>query len=65
MKYTLFIGRWSPFHYGHKYIIDTYVKNNKPVCIAIRNSKEKYSLDLRKKMIGLATRRRLRRVGLK
>lgn len=51
MKYTLFIGRWSPFHCGHKYIIDTYVRNNKPVCIAIRDSKEKYSLDLRKKMI--------------
>lgn len=51
MKYTLFIGRWSPFHCGHKYIIDTYVRNNKSVCIAIRDSKEKYSLDLRKKMI--------------
>jgi adenylylsulfate kinase len=51
VKYTLFIGRWSPFHCGHKYIIDTYVKNNKAVCIAVRDSDEKYSLNLRKKMI--------------
>ena len=37
MKYNLFIGRWFPFHKGHKYIIDSYVNNNKPVLIAIRD----------------------------
>lgn len=51
MKYWLFIGRWSPFHNGHKYIIDSYINTGKPVCIAVRDSKEKYSTILRKIMI--------------
>jgi adenylylsulfate kinase len=51
MKYTLFIGRWSPFHNGHKYIIDSFVKNGKPVCVAIRDSPEKYPVSLRMAMI--------------
>ncbi len=38
MKYNLFIGRWAPFHEGHKYIIDSFVNNGKPVCIAIRET---------------------------
>jgi len=42
MKYNLFIGRFSPFHLGHKTIIDSFVKNGKPVCIAIRESDDKY-----------------------
>lgn len=37
-KYNLFIGRYSPFHEGHKYIIDSFVNNGKPVCIAIRDT---------------------------
>jgi len=37
MKYCLFIGRWSPFHEGHKYIIDSFVNNGKNVCIAVRD----------------------------
>jgi adenylylsulfate kinase len=60
MKYTLFIGRWSPFHCGHKYIIDTYVKNNKPVCIAIRDSEEKYPLALRRKMVHSCYKKEIR-----
>ena len=51
MKYNLFIGRWSPFHNGHKYIIDSFLNNGKPVCIAIRDSDDKYPADYRKFMI--------------
>jgi len=36
-KYTLFIGRFDPFHKGHKYIVDSFINNWKPVCIAIRD----------------------------
>ncbi len=38
MQSNLFIGRWMPFHEGHKYIIDSYVNNGKKVCIAIRDT---------------------------
>lgn len=51
MKYNLFIGRWSPFHLGHKTIIDSFVKNGKPVCIAIRESDDKYTVAERASMI--------------
>ena len=51
MTRTLFIGRWCPFHNGHKTIIDSFVKNGKPVCIAIRDTKEKYPVWLRMLMI--------------
>jgi len=53
MKYNLFIGRWSPFHLGHKTIIDSFLLNGKPVCIAIRDSEEKYPLWLRYRMISV------------
>jgi hypothetical protein len=51
VKYNLFIGRWSPFHCGHKHIIDTFLINKKPVCVAIRDSHEKWSAFQRKRMI--------------
>jgi adenylylsulfate kinase len=55
MKYNLFIGRWAPFHNGHKYIIDSFVNNGKPVCIAIRDTeldpKNPFSAKSRKKII--------------
>jgi len=55
MKYTLFVGRWQPFHSGHKYIIDSFVNNGKPVCIAIRDTERTidnpFSPALRKKLI--------------
>jgi len=55
MKYCLFIGRWSPFHEGHKYIIDSFVNNGKNVCIAVRDTelddKNPYPAEVRKKMI--------------
>lgn len=37
-KYALFIGRWQPFHNGHKYIIDKALKEKKNVCIAVRDT---------------------------
>ena len=53
MKYHLFIGRYSPFHEGHKYIIDSFVKNGKPVCIAIRDTpiskRDPFRAEIRKK----------------
>jgi len=35
---SLFIGRFQPFHGGHKKLIETVLKNNKPVVIAIRDT---------------------------
>lgn len=51
IRYNLFIGRWSPFHNGHKTIIDSFLKNGKPVCVAIRESDEKYPVYVREEMI--------------
>ena len=39
MKYSLFIGRWQPWHDGHRWLIDQQLKNNKNVCVAIRDMK--------------------------
>ena len=37
MKYSLFIGRWQPWHSGHKWLIDQRLKEGKKVCIAVRD----------------------------
>lgn len=37
MKYSLFIGRWQPWHKGHRWLIDQRVSQGKNVCIAIRD----------------------------
>ncbi|MED5475636.1 MAG: cytidyltransferase [Candidatus Neomarinimicrobiota bacterium] len=37
MKYSLFIGRWQPWHNGHKWLIDQRLKEGKNVCIGIRD----------------------------
>jgi adenylylsulfate kinase len=37
-KYALFIGRWQPFHNGHKYLIDAALAKDEHVCVAIRNT---------------------------
>ena len=34
---ALFIGRWQPFHNGHKWLIDHKLNENIPVLIAVRN----------------------------
>ena len=37
-KYALFIGRWQPFHNGHKYLIDEALDSGENVCVAIRDT---------------------------
>lgn len=55
MPYNLFVGRWSPFHSGHKYIIDSFLNNEKKVCIAVRETEvteeNPFSTELRKRLI--------------
>ena len=36
MKYSLFIGRWQPFHDGHRTLIQKVLDEGKNVCIACR-----------------------------
>ena len=47
----LLIGRWSPFHNGHKALVDSFLKVGKKVLIAIRDIEEKYPLFIRIAMI--------------
>ena len=37
MKYSMFIGRWQPWHNGHQWLIDQRLKEDKNVWIAIRD----------------------------
>lgn len=37
-RYALFIGRWQPFHNGHKHIVDQAINAGDRVCIAIRDT---------------------------
>ena len=52
---SLFIGRWQPFHDGHKQLIDTVINEGNDVVIAIRDTQisdeNPYTVDERKKMI--------------
>lgn len=54
-KASLFVGRWQPFHKGHKTLIETVLKKGKPVVIGIRDvavdQKNPYSLGERWTMI--------------
>lgn len=36
--HSLFIGRWQPFHEGHKKLIDIVLAEGKPVIIAVRDT---------------------------
>ena len=36
-KRALFIGRWQPFHNGHKWLIDQKLATGVPVLIAVRD----------------------------
>ena len=38
MSKSLFIGRWQPFHDGHKELIDVVLKEGKKVVIAVRDT---------------------------
>ena len=35
--YAMFIGRWQPWHAGHRWLIDQQLNEGKKVCIAIRD----------------------------
>jgi cytidyltransferase-like protein len=52
---SLFVGRWQPFHAGHKALVETVLKKKKPIVIAIRdteiNAKNPYSVAERWTMI--------------
>ena len=37
MKYSMFIGRWQPWHKGHRWLIDQRLKQNKNILICIRD----------------------------
>ncbi|MGB2706267.1 MAG: adenylyl-sulfate kinase [Candidatus Omnitrophota bacterium] len=54
-RFALFIGRWQPFHEGHKYLIDEALKKGENVCIAIRGTeiseKNPYTVEQRAEMI--------------
>jgi len=54
-KYALFIGRWQPFHNGHKYLIDEALAKGENVCVAIRDTEisqqNPYGADQRAEMI--------------
>jgi nicotinamide mononucleotide adenylyltransferase len=36
MKYSMFIGRWQPWHEGHRWLIDQRLSQKKNVLICIR-----------------------------
>ena len=36
MKYSMFIGRWQPWHDGHRWLIDQRLNDGKNVLICIR-----------------------------
>ena len=36
-QYSLFIGRWQPWHPGHKWLINQRLNEGKNVCVAIRD----------------------------
>lgn len=54
-RYAMFIGRWQPFHKGHKYLIDKALEEGKHACVAIRETeisdKNPYTVEQRKEMI--------------
>lgn len=54
-RYALFIGRWQPFHLGHKHIIDKALAQGKNVAIAVRDTelseKNPYTVEQRIEMI--------------
>ncbi len=37
MRSALFLGRWQPFHLGHRWLIDQKLKKGIPCIVAIRD----------------------------
>ena len=54
-RFALFIGRWQPFHNGHKFLIDKAISEGENICIAIRateiSEKNPYTVEQRSEMI--------------
>jgi len=54
-RYSLFIGRYQPFHEGHKRLIETVLNEGRNVAIALRDTpvtdKDPFSYRQRKAMI--------------
>ena len=54
-RYALFIGRWQPFHNGHKHLIDDALSKGENVCVGIRDTEiseqNPYTLEQRSEMI--------------
>tara|TARA_R110002060_G_scaffold25513_1_gene34971 strand:- start:588 stop:983 length:396 start_codon:yes stop_codon:yes gene_type:complete len=36
-KRAMFIGRWQPFHNGHRWLVDQKLSKNVPILIAVRD----------------------------
>ena len=55
MKYSLFIGKWQPFHKGHTWLIKQRLKLGKNILIGIREIENpKYSIsDIKLKVFRL------------
>jgi len=55
MIYSLFIGRWQPFHEGHQKLIQKVLDEGKNVCVAIRDTEvseeNPFTVEERTKMI--------------
>ena len=55
---SLFVGRWQPFHEGHKALVETVLRKGKPIVIAIRDTKmspdNPYSVEERRSIIDKA-----------
>ena len=55
MRYSLFIGRWQPFHKGHQALIQRVLDEGKNVCVAIRDTEisedNPYTAEEREQMI--------------
>lgn len=67
-RYALFIGRWQPFHNGHKYLIDQALAQGKYVCIAIRDTelseKNPFTVEQRIEMIWRLYRNKVKTIVL-
>jgi len=55
MTYAMLIGRWQPFHKGHKILVQKVLDEGQNVLVAIRDTKmskdDPYTTKERKKMI--------------
>lgn len=60
-EYSMFIGRYQPFHKGHQRLIETVLKEGKDVCIAIKDTvwskANPYSVGDRRRMIEKALKK--------